>query len=57
LRGKVERFAEMSSKVTRSIPEIETLHHDFQSESLELLAEPMESEDEPDKAENESRAT
>ena len=57
LRGKVERFAEMSSKVTRPIPEIETLHHDFQSESLELLAEPMESDDEPDKAENESRAT
>jgi DNA recombination protein RmuC len=57
LRGKVERFAEMSSKVTRSIPEIETLHHDIQNEDLELLAEPMEPEDEPDKAENESRPT
>jgi DNA recombination protein RmuC len=47
LRGKVERFAEMSSKVTKAIPEIEPLHNDFQSESLELLAEPIESEIEP----------
>ena len=46
LRGKVERFAELSSKVTKSIPEIEPLHNDVQHESLELLAEPVESEDE-----------
>jgi DNA recombination protein RmuC len=57
LRGKVERFAEMSSKVTKSIPELEPLHHDFQSESLELLAEPLESEIEPGEAENEPQAT
>ncbi len=47
LRGKVERFAEMSSKVTRAIPEIEPIHNDFQSESLTLLAEPLESPNEP----------
>jgi DNA recombination protein RmuC len=47
LRGKVERFAEMSSKVTKSIPEIEPLHSDLQSESLDLLAEPLEPEIEP----------
>ena len=46
LRGKVERFAELSSKVTKSIPEIEPLHNDVQHESLALLAEPVESEDE-----------
>jgi len=57
LRGKVERFAEMSSKVTKSIPELEPLHHDFQSESLELLAEPLESEIESGEAENEPQAT
>ena len=41
LSGKVERFAELSSKVTKSIPEIEPLHNDVQQESLELLAEPV----------------
>jgi DNA recombination protein RmuC len=57
LRGKVERFAEMSSKVSKSIPEIEPLHHDIQSESLELLAEPMEFENQPDEVGNEPRVT
>jgi DNA recombination protein RmuC len=41
LRGKVERFAEMSSKVTKTIPEIEPQHSDLQTESLQLLAEPI----------------
>ena len=49
LRGKVERFAEMSSKVTTAIPEIEPLHNELQSEKLELLAEPLPSETEPEK--------
>lgn len=44
LSGKVERFAELSSKVTKSIPEIEPLHNDIQQETLELLAEPIDSE-------------
>jgi len=57
LRGKVERFAEMSSKVTRSIPELEPLHHDIQSESLEFLAEPLQSEKEPGETRNEPQAT
>ncbi len=46
LRGKVERFAEMSSKVTKTIPEIEPQHSDLQSESLKLLAEPVETPEE-----------
>ena len=57
LRGKVERFADMSSKVTQAIPEIEPLHNDLQSESLELLAEPLGNEEAPDETENESRAS
>ena len=57
LRGKVERFAEISSKVTKSIPEIEPLHHDIHSESLELLAEPMESANEPGEADNKPPVT
>ncbi len=57
LRGKVERFAEMSSKVTQAIPEIEPLHNDLQSEKLELLAEPLPSENEQKEGEGEAPAT
>lgn len=57
LRGKVERFAEMSSKVTQAIPEIEPLHNDLQSEKLELLAEPMASETEQKESEDEAPTT
>ncbi len=61
LRGKVERFADLSSKVTQAIPEIEPLHSDVQSESLELLAEPLVeplvAESEPDEVEDEVPVT
>ncbi|MCP4386932.1 MAG: DNA recombination protein RmuC [Gammaproteobacteria bacterium] len=57
LRGKVERFAEMSSKVTQAIPEIEPLHNDLQSESLELLAEPLVPEIEPEAVDDEASVT
>jgi DNA recombination protein RmuC len=57
LRGKVERFAEMSSKVTQVIPEIEPLHNDLQSEKLELLAEPLPSENEQKESKDEAPAT
>lgn len=57
LRGKVERFAEMSSKVTQAIPEIEPLHNDLQSEKLELLAEPLPPESELTEDEDEVQAT
>jgi DNA recombination protein RmuC len=57
LRGKVERFAEMSSKVTQAIPEIEPLHNDLQSEKLELLAEPLASENEQKESEDEAPVT
>jgi len=57
LRGKVERFGEMSSKVTQAIPEIEPLHNDIQSETLELLAEPLIPEIEAEAVEDEAPAT
>jgi DNA recombination protein RmuC len=41
LSGKVERFGELSSKVTRAIPEIEPIHSDLQHEALELVADPI----------------
>jgi len=57
LRGKVERFADLSSKVTQAIPEIELMHNDLQGESLELLAEPLVEEEESETADNEVSAT
>jgi DNA recombination protein RmuC len=57
LRGKVERFAEMSSKVTKSVPEIEPLHSDQLSEGLQLLAEPLEPENVPGETEEEASTT
>jgi len=57
LRGKVERFAEMSSKVTQAIPEIEPMHNDLQGESLELLAEPLDPENEKSEVENKAPMT
>jgi DNA recombination protein RmuC len=45
LHGKVERFADMSSKVTKAMPELEALHSDLQTENLQLLAEPLEDDD------------
>jgi DNA recombination protein RmuC len=46
LSGKVDRFADMSSKVTKSMPEIENLHSDLETESLQLQAEPLQAEPE-----------
>jgi DNA recombination protein RmuC len=60
LSGKVERFGELSSKVTRAIPEIEPIHSDLQHEALELIAEPLgdETEAEDDESARETlRAT
>ena len=48
LHGKVERFAEMSSKVTESLPELEPLTADAQRERLELLAQPIADSDPPE---------
>jgi DNA recombination protein RmuC len=55
LSGKVERFADMSSKVTRSMPEIEALHSDLQTENLQLQAEPLAAEDDEPAALEEPR--
>ncbi len=43
LHGKVERFAELSSKVTEALPEVEPLAADAQREKLTLMAEPLPS--------------
>jgi len=42
LHGKVERFSQLSSKVSKSMPALEPIHNDLKLESLELLAQPLE---------------
>ena len=46
LHGKVERFNQLSSKVSKSMPALEPLHNDIQRESLLLIAEPLIEENE-----------
>lgn len=57
LGGKIERFKDMSSKVTQTIPEIEPLQSDLQSESLVLLAEPLAPEIEAEAVDDEAAVT
>jgi len=44
LHGKVERFRQLSSKVSKSMPTLEPLHKDLDQEKLELIIEPLEGE-------------
>jgi DNA recombination protein RmuC len=39
LHGKVERFEQLSNKVSKSMPELEPLHNDLDHETVELIAE------------------
>lgn len=51
LHGKVERFNQLSSKVSKSMPALEPSHIDFDTERLALAAEPIEDkpiQDDPD---------
>ena len=46
LAGKVERFSMLSSKVSKTMPQLEASHNDIEHEKLELLAEPVTQEKE-----------
>ena len=48
LHGKVERFTQLSSKVSKTLTPIEPRHLDFETEKLQLLAEPIEESNNPD---------
>lgn len=49
LHGKVERFASLSTKVSKNLPQLEPNHLDFETERLSLLvAEPLPEEKEPE---------
>jgi len=45
LYGKVERFKSLSTKVTKSMPDLQPLHTDLENQRLELVVEPIESPD------------
>lgn len=45
LHGKVERFTQLSSKVSKTMPAIEPTHLDFETERLLLVAEPIIEDD------------
>lgn len=47
LYGKVDRFSQLSAKVSKSLPHLEATHVDFETERLALIVEPIE---EPDQA-------
>ena len=44
LHGKVERFNQLSSKISKSMPALEPSHIDFETERLALVAKPIEEE-------------
>lgn len=41
LYGKVERFEQLSTKVSKSLPQLEPTHLDFETQRLKLIAEPI----------------
>lgn len=42
LYGKVDRFSQLSAKVSKSLPHLETTHMDFEAERLDLIVEPIQ---------------
>ncbi len=48
LYGKVERFGQLSTKVSKSLPSLEPVHTDIESERLALIVEPLEEPEEQD---------
>ena len=41
LYGKVDRFSKLSSKVSKSLPELDAVHVDFETDRLSLIVEPV----------------
>lgn len=42
LYGKVDRFNQLSTKVSKSLPQLDVAHMDFESERLGLIVEPVD---------------
>ena len=45
LHGKVERFSQLSSKVSKTMPKLEPLQKDIKQENLEMIVEPVAESD------------
>ena len=59
LYGKVDRFSQLSAKVSKSLPHLEATHVDFETERLALIVEPIEeqlSEPEPEHIDNDAQS-
>lgn len=46
LYGKVDRFRQLSTKVSKSLPQLDAAHMDYESERLVLIVEPLEESEE-----------
>ena len=46
LYGKVDRFSQLSAKVSKSLPQLEATHMDFETERLVLIVEPIDEQSE-----------
>ena len=46
LYGKVDRFKTLSAKVSKTLPELDDKHHDFDSERLDLAVETLKASEE-----------
>src|SRR5690625_2448378 len=59
LYGKVDRFSQLSAKVSKSLPHLEATHVDFETERLALIVEPIEeplSEPEPEHLDSDAQS-
>lgn len=50
LYGKIERFSQLSAKVSKTLPALEPVHVDFQNERLSLIVEALEESPEPNES-------
>lgn len=47
LYGKIDRFSQLSAKVSKTLPALEPVHVDFQNERLSLIVEALDESPEP----------
>lgn len=47
LYGKIDRFSQLSAKVSKTLPTLEPVHVDFQNERLSLIVEALDESPEP----------
>lgn len=50
LYGKIDRFSQLSAKVSKTLPALEPVHVDFQNERLSLIVEALDESPEPNES-------